>query len=641
MVAAIHSLSGSLSRAINSERSRLSGSAIKLVTALSTGLGPAFEPLIASFIRALLGLCARTNKLFVSRAKACIITVIEHTQSPSILSYLAESILHRSSSLRLAAAEGVLACLRSSNHPDDTCSRLIEGIIKSTSRDASEGVRETAKQIYKAYKDILPADRFVPNVSIHYDISHILFSLIAPLSPVVNKRMDVQGTAPSRTMPLALPRSRLTTGTVKHVGSSARQSALCAPLEAGSSSTQSANPRRDIIRPVVPTTRRPQRVTNMPMRTRGDKPRFEKGTRTSPSAKTTEGVHISRTVQNTLQVPQPVESTPAGSSLKPLISRPTKRVTSSRSGQPQTAISGVKLRTPSQASHKKAIALRSSWRAADQRKSMSTVTKAPVVKASFTPSKILGGVKGHGPVLKDVPLSPSAVLVPPSTVSCQFEPVTMKKPPVQGSTTEHVPRDVNPPCTDDTPSFLPPPTQQAMLLTPSRNSYMADPLRRAPRRLRHAPKRRECTDRRGDSICIDTIPPSCDASANRSEIRSAPLASCIPCELFFTPPSHDDAAQVQQDADRSPYHLRRVPRRPRRAAPRRTNRDYARTDATPLPVERDAEAPAGVAMAHATSNPAAAAASCVTLYAGCELRRVVEGLTDLHLDPAMFLFYGM
>lgn len=159
MVTGIRSFSRPLNHAMNSERSRLSGSAIELVTALLAGLGPSFEPLVSLFLPTLLGLCARTNKVFTSRAKACIFAIIENTQSPSLLPYLAESINHKSIFLRLVAADGVLACLNCFNPPDiekDTRARLIEDVIRLTARDASADVRRTGKKIFEAYKALLP-----------------------------------------------------------------------------------------------------------------------------------------------------------------------------------------------------------------------------------------------------------------------------------------------------------------------------------------------------------------------------------------------------------------------------------------------------------------------------------------------------
>ena len=236
MVAAIRSLSGSLNNAINSERSRLSGSAIKLITALSTGLGPAFEPLISLFIHVLLGLCARANKLFVSRAKACIISIIEHTQSRSILSYLAGSVNHKSQSLRLAAAEGVLACLNSFKPSDSLRARRFEDVIKLTTRDPSPDVRATGRKISAAYKSILSetAVRLVPFIYFARDaMSHTPFSSV-PVTSVVQK------TERPRTV---VPASRQD-----------------APPARGSQSIQSINQRRNVLRPLVPTTSLPQRM---------------------------------------------------------------------------------------------------------------------------------------------------------------------------------------------------------------------------------------------------------------------------------------------------------------------------------------------------------------------------------------------
>ncbi|KAG2345464.1 hypothetical protein BDR05DRAFT_860480, partial [Suillus weaverae] len=159
MVAGIRSLSRPINHAMNSERSRLSGSTIELVNALLAGLGPSFEPLVSLFMPTLLGLCGRTNKVFTSRAKACILVVIENTQLPSILPYLADSLTQKSAFLRLVAAEGVLACLNCFNPPDiekDTRARLIEDVIKLTARDASSDVRRVGKLIFEAYKALLP-----------------------------------------------------------------------------------------------------------------------------------------------------------------------------------------------------------------------------------------------------------------------------------------------------------------------------------------------------------------------------------------------------------------------------------------------------------------------------------------------------
>ncbi|OAX40750.1 hypothetical protein K503DRAFT_655185, partial [Rhizopogon vinicolor AM-OR11-026] len=163
MIAGIRSLSTPLNNAINSERSRLSAAAIELVSSLSAGLGPAFEPLVSLFFPALLGLCARTNTVFTRRAKACIFVVIENTQSPCLLPYLTGSVNNKSASLRLIAAKGVLACLNLFKSLDDTRAHLIKDVIELTARDTRADVRKAGENILEAYKAILPdnVERFV------------------------------------------------------------------------------------------------------------------------------------------------------------------------------------------------------------------------------------------------------------------------------------------------------------------------------------------------------------------------------------------------------------------------------------------------------------------------------------------------
>jgi hypothetical protein len=181
ILAGVRSLSKQLIRAINSERNSLSDAAIALLAALSTGLGRSFAPLVPLFFPTLVGVCARTNKVFTNRARSCIIAVIRGTQSPSILLCLADSLNSKSSSVRLVAAEGILAylnCVRPSAINHDTRASLLEGVLKLTALDASLDVRQIGEEIFRAYKALLPGrvERFVSKVYVHDDISHIYLS---------------------------------------------------------------------------------------------------------------------------------------------------------------------------------------------------------------------------------------------------------------------------------------------------------------------------------------------------------------------------------------------------------------------------------------------------------------------------------
>ena len=62
-------------------------------------------------------------------------------------------------SLRLAAAEVMLLCLKSFNPPDlekESRAKEIEATIRATAVDANADVRKVARKIFDAYKILLP-----------------------------------------------------------------------------------------------------------------------------------------------------------------------------------------------------------------------------------------------------------------------------------------------------------------------------------------------------------------------------------------------------------------------------------------------------------------------------------------------------
>ncbi|OJA13313.1 hypothetical protein AZE42_10344, partial [Rhizopogon vesiculosus] len=152
----------------------------------------------------LLGICARSNKVFTRRAKACIFSVITHTSSPSILPFLAESLNRQSTSLRLIAAEGVLTYVKSSNTliiANDSRARLVENVIRVTAEDASADIRTAGKALFEAYRVRLP---------------DCVASFIASLTPIIRKRL---GAAASGLTSEVLSSDHATTGRVRPVGS--------------------------------------------------------------------------------------------------------------------------------------------------------------------------------------------------------------------------------------------------------------------------------------------------------------------------------------------------------------------------------------------------------------------------------------
>ncbi|OAX34071.1 hypothetical protein K503DRAFT_803885, partial [Rhizopogon vinicolor AM-OR11-026] len=220
----------------------------------------------------LLGICARSNKVFTRRAKACIFTIITHTPSPSILPFLAKSLNHQSTSLRLVAAEGVLTYVKSSDTPiiaNDARARLVENVIRVTAEDASADLRTAGKALFEAYRARLP---------------ECVASFIASLTPLIRKRLQ---TAASGSTSEGLSSGHPATARARPVGSVQPQKSTSGRrAERGAdplgpfalskqmpssrqgtsvpvpSSTQSGNQRKDVARPLIPITQR--RVGNAP-----------------------------------------------------------------------------------------------------------------------------------------------------------------------------------------------------------------------------------------------------------------------------------------------------------------------------------------------------------------------------------------
>ena len=149
-----------ITSAAASERSRLSSTAAECIAALASGLGPFFDPLVPLFIPTLLSICSRPNKVFISRAKATIQTIIDQTQLISLLPYFVGALREKSVTLRLIAIESLLACVQCFNPPDlerDARARDVENAIRLTATDASADVRKASRHVFDAYKILLPA----------------------------------------------------------------------------------------------------------------------------------------------------------------------------------------------------------------------------------------------------------------------------------------------------------------------------------------------------------------------------------------------------------------------------------------------------------------------------------------------------
>ncbi|KAG9050710.1 hypothetical protein FS837_003048 [Tulasnella sp. UAMH 9824] len=179
-----------------SERGRLSGVAVDFVSSFAPRLGSRFEPLVLFIIPALVKLLMRPNKVFVNRAQACLLLIIEHCHLPSIVPLLREAVKDKAQTLRLAAIEATLHILE---HFDKSLLEVkegsssiqirhrgnvedIESIIKDTARDANPTVRQVSRKVFEKYTEIWPER---------------VEAFTAPFSPTIRRYLNVNGNAPA------------------------------------------------------------------------------------------------------------------------------------------------------------------------------------------------------------------------------------------------------------------------------------------------------------------------------------------------------------------------------------------------------------------------------------------------------------
>jgi hypothetical protein len=142
---------------MNSERTRLSATVLELLTTMISRLDRHFESLMPVFIPSVLKLCTRTNKLFINRARGLLDTLIGQTTLIAIVPYFQGCWNDKSTTLRLAAAESMVAALTKFNPPD--LSRYIshvETAILATGVDKDPAVRTAGRKMFDCYKALWP-----------------------------------------------------------------------------------------------------------------------------------------------------------------------------------------------------------------------------------------------------------------------------------------------------------------------------------------------------------------------------------------------------------------------------------------------------------------------------------------------------
>ncbi|KAJ1554393.1 hypothetical protein HK405_005194 [Cladochytrium tenue] len=198
-VASLRRLKLVVPQALSTERTRLARTAMTLVEVLALSLGDRFEPLVDFSVPALLRLCTRANKVFVSCASATLRTVIEHAGVPSCVPLLAEALQSNSKSLRASAADCLNAALEANSPAKlDVYGEAVETALRLAIVDAAPEVRTLARTSYDLFRAKFPGrlDRFLyglPDVALKY------LKVARPAPPPVLRKMTSPKTKPSQT----------------------------------------------------------------------------------------------------------------------------------------------------------------------------------------------------------------------------------------------------------------------------------------------------------------------------------------------------------------------------------------------------------------------------------------------------------
>lgn len=117
-----------------------------------------FLPFIEWALPALLKLPTRTNKVVITRATNCILTITKVTLLTDLVPFYSEATKSPSKTLRLAAMKAILQVIESFEpEAAQIHGQLIESSIREGAIDSSPEVREASRLTYAAYVKAFPA----------------------------------------------------------------------------------------------------------------------------------------------------------------------------------------------------------------------------------------------------------------------------------------------------------------------------------------------------------------------------------------------------------------------------------------------------------------------------------------------------
>ncbi|KAG0207039.1 hypothetical protein BGX33_007055 [Mortierella sp. NVP41] len=145
------------SESLLTERTRLSGAACELVEKLATSMGRDFGLHFPDlFTPALLKVCARTNKVMVSRAVKALQSII-NAGCVSTLPKACQAFATNNKTLRIACIGLIASCIAQfSSQELEAYLGTFEPVLKEGVSDAAPEVRDTSRKSFKVYAQKFP-----------------------------------------------------------------------------------------------------------------------------------------------------------------------------------------------------------------------------------------------------------------------------------------------------------------------------------------------------------------------------------------------------------------------------------------------------------------------------------------------------
>ncbi|OAQ33438.1 hypothetical protein K457DRAFT_224660 [Linnemannia elongata AG-77] len=145
------------SESLLTERTRLSGAACELVEKLSTAMGRDFGLHFPDlFTPALLKVCARTNKVMVTRAVKALQSMISAGCLPT-LPKACQAFATNNKTLRIACIGLIASCIAQFTSQElEAYLGSFEPVLKEGVSDAAPEVRDTSRKSFKVYAQKFP-----------------------------------------------------------------------------------------------------------------------------------------------------------------------------------------------------------------------------------------------------------------------------------------------------------------------------------------------------------------------------------------------------------------------------------------------------------------------------------------------------